>query len=238
MKKQTKMQNVILYLALPTVLSMCIATSQAATIVTFDNVSPNTGSGTILTFGSVSQGTPSSTTAGFPVNSASSVNTGTYNVSLTGLTIDGIMGVDLMFDMTLTASAGDGAKVDGGATKTWVVDGAPAGGGGLETNRIDSGETLSFFIDNITTTAPMGSFDATFNGFTNVDFINGTAGIFAAGNPALVSFGSGTSFRAYQADFSFTLSAAVPEPSTFALAAFGLLALGRSLNRRGRNRRG
>ncbi|MCA9264892.1 MAG: hypothetical protein KDA60_13625 [Planctomycetales bacterium] len=149
-------RRVVLLAATLAVFPTCIGASQAATIVTFDNVSPNTGSGTVLVFGSVSQGTPSSSTAGFSVNSASAVNSGTYGVSLTGLTIDVVAGIDLMFDLTLTASANDGVVVNGGATKTWVVDtdqngGGPGSGGDVE--RINSGETLSFFVDNITTTS-------------------------------------------------------------------------------------
>jgi len=167
-----------------------------------------------------------STDPGLPLpGKLPSPNSTLYSYQVTGLTIDGQGGYVLDFDMTVTASAGDGLTQE--QSGFWMVD-AGADAGNPDPYRITTGETVTFSISNALVSGGPTAATAAFTGFTAINFTNhgGTAGSADLGagiftGAAALDGGSGD--RISGVDFGITV--AVPEPSSTALLGLGGLAL-------------
>ncbi|WP_435895593.1 PEP-CTERM sorting domain-containing protein [Oceaniferula spumae] len=144
-----------------TAVALTLGSASAATIATTVNVT-NDATGTLVIASSFG-GSGSASNPGIPVNSSSAVNTQTYTVTLNNLDLSaefaGATDIDIAFNLSLTASAGDGLIVNGGSPPTgakgWVVDNA-SNGGGTDITRLESGETITFAISGFTVLGTSG----------------------------------------------------------------------------------
>lgn len=230
------------YVPMLTAASVALATvtaTQAAVLVNVLNINPTTSPAGNVTATSVN-GTFSTTTGstilnnngGNPATQPALVNSTTYGLKLTDLIIDGVSGIELTWDLTLTANSGSGVVLNGPA---WTVETSPGGPVfDLEAFRINVGETLTFLVDNIVAAATNGGSvtNVSFIGFTGLDLVNGNGGSFSNAT-GVVSHNGGdpatADFRVQNLDTQFSI-AAVPEPSVIGL--FGLTGLALLVRRR------
>ena len=144
----------------------------------------------------------------------------TYGLKLTGMTIDGIAGVDLTWDLTVTAGGTGDINIYQNSD-TWTADTSPFVHEN-EAVRVNSNETLTFSISNLAVTAPAGYVgSASFASFDGIEFDVGTAGVFTTATGVVSHDGIGSNFRTRHLDISFDVTVAVPEPSSTALLGLG-----------------
>lgn len=223
---------------LPLVAVALLPTAQAATLITLTGITPDAATGTVLEGASNFGGTLSATTAGFIINPAldaalAGQNTGTYTVTVSGLDLSsdfaGATNVTITFNLSLTASTGDGIVVNGGGAKTWVVDDASTTNtlSSNDNSRLNAGETITFAVNSV-------NFSGTSGGITGVNFAGFTGGAFS---PNAGTFNTGTGIATGTGNYAISPDTAtrlytiglnlnvVPEPSAGLLGGLGALAL-------------
>jgi len=168
-------------------------------------------------------------------------NSITFPVSLTGLTVGAVVGIDVDFDLTLTAGPGDDANPDGlwftqnqsgwaGGIWAWGVD--KNRNGGTDRPNLDSGnlEEITFSVDNIVVTTPSTHIGVgTFDSFVDLEKAGGSATLVFDTATGVASVTGNGSTKVRDLDFNIAIelteSQVVPEPSSLALGALGLLGL-------------
>jgi len=159
-----------------------------------------------------------------PSNSNATVS---YQFQITGMTIDSTPGIQMDFDLVLTATDGDVAlNGNGSRGLRWTVNGANP-----STSRIDGDETLAFSLDNIVFTGGDPSGYNVSNFATSL--VGDQASNMSGGGPVgdvvtqvgnTFSAQSGESYNIDGITFQFDVNV-VPEPSSLILLGTGFIGL-------------
>ncbi|BDS06873.1 hypothetical protein NT6N_19130 [Oceaniferula spumae] len=203
--------------------------SASATAVMIGDITPVGGGFNNLTT-STGTITVSSPPSGFGNGNTSTVDAGTYLVSISDLTVDSLSDVVLNFSLTLTSSTAGRNIVENGFT--WTID--RTADADNEGARITANEGFTFSVSNVTASSASSTepLAATFTSFDDLDISVHANGEIASFDPATGTVtGNGAagadSFngsRVANLDLTFDVTA-VPEPSSAALLGLGGLAL-------------
>ncbi len=143
-----------------------------------------------------SQGTYDFGTSPFPTDAGVAImNTGIYQQSLTGLTVEGATGIGLSWDLRVTANDGSGVW----SKNNYAVVTPPND----TNNRIEGDETLTWSIENLDMTGAPSGYTASFDGFTAMEASLGSATV-TLGDTAVIAEGNGSTY-ATSVDYGFAI---------------------------------
>ncbi|MFD0893994.1 hypothetical protein KBB96_03370 [Luteolibacter ambystomatis] len=215
---------------LPLALTLIAQGSAHCATIQLTNVTPSTATASptstvsgVSDNGTLSTISPSSIAVMSDSGLLSTLDAGTYGVRVSGITVGADVHLILQFDLTVTASSGDGILIRRGAGRGWAVD--QGKNGAVEARFLSAGESISFSVSNMTLTGGTQSYDIAFNGFSNGTYIVDGSGT-ATFTPGIVGLMTGTTGTGYVGGLNMSFGIiAVPEPSFPVMGGVGALLL-------------